>query len=65
MEENEEQKELISIQEFADRCLCSYENIRQKIDGEIIPDQYRPIKIDAVKYAYIIQTFENKRTNTA
>jgi len=53
--------DLISTKEFSIRCGCSYEAIRQKIGSEIDLAQTKPRRIDAVKYAYIIRTFENKR----
>jgi len=52
---------LISTQEFADECDCSFENIRLKIkSGEIVPESENPVRIDSEKYDYIIKTFQNK-----
>ena len=52
---------LISVEEFANDCGCSQQNISKKITkGEIIPTETDPYKIDAVKYDYIIKTLNNR-----
>ena len=53
---------LLTITQFADECGCTYEAIRKKIGKEIEPHTESPVTIDADKYGYIIQTFQNKRS---
>ena len=52
---------LISVEDFANECDCSQQNISKKITSkEIIPAETDPYKIDAVKYDYIIKTLSNR-----
>ena len=53
--------ELLTISQFKDKCGCTYEAIRSRIDESIIPTTRKPITIDADKYAFLIEYYKNKK----
>lgn len=52
---------LVTIQDFSDKCECTYEAIRIQIDKTIIPTTRNPIMIDVEKYDFIIKYQQNKK----
>lgn len=54
--------DLLTINQFKDKCGCTYEAIRSRIDDTIIPTTRNPIiTIDADKYAFLIEYYKNKK----
>lgn len=53
--------DLLTISQFKDKCGCSYEAIRIRIDNSITPTTRKPITIDADKYAFLIKYYQNKK----
>lgn len=58
--------ELLSIRQFATRCNCSYEAIRQRVEsGSIETVTKSPTTIDAEKYTDTIQLIKLRASSLA